>query len=512
MARNQLFYGDNIDNLRQKMRDETVDLCYIDPPFNSKRTYNQIYTNFGGEDKAQAQAFIDTWSWDDRAKEGYAEIISNARHLLPSETIDLISGLRNVLKEGSLLAYLVSITARVAEIHRVLTPTGSFFLHCDPTAGHYLKIVLDSIFVAQGGDFRNEIAWCYTGPGSPGMRQFMRKHDTIFWYSKSSEKWKFNRDAVRVEHDKKTKANYKSGLVGSGFQGAEHLIHEAGKVPEDWWQIAIAPRGKEYLGYPTQKPQALLRRIIIAASDEGQTVMDDYCGCGTSVAVAQSLNRRWIGMDITYQSIALILKRLERDFGIGVIDNIDIDGIPRDMRSAIALAHKKDDRLRKEFEKWAILTYTNNRAVVNEKKGADAGIDGIAYILVAESESIKMLLQVKSGAVDRGDIATLRGDMAREKALIGTFITLENPSAPMRVEANTGPQYTHPLTGITVPQISIVTVKDIVENGKRLALPVSLEALWKAKKDAEGNQLSLFIPKKEASSSGLLPGMEESRG
>lgn len=368
---------------------------------------------------------------------------------------------------------------------------------------------LDSIFVAQGGDFRNEIVWCYTGPGSPGMRQFMRKHDTIFWYSKSNEKWKFNRDAVRTEHSKKTKANYKSGLIGSGFTGADHLIHEAGKVPEDWWQIAIAPRGKEYLGYPTQKPEALLRRIIVAASDEGQTVMDAYCGCGTSVAVAQALDRRWIGMDITYQSIALVLKRLERDFGVGAIDNVELDGIPRDMRSAIALAHKKDDRLRKEFEKWAILTYTNNRAIVHEKKGADAGIDGIAYILTGEDESIKMLLQVKSGSADRGDIAKLRGDMAREKAVIGAFITLEKPTAPMKLEANSGPTYTHALTGITVPQISIITIKDIVENGKRLMLPVSLEALWKAKMDAAGNQLSLFVPKKEVASVPLLPGMEE---
>src|SRR5579871_4027568 len=158
---NTLFYGDNLEVLRRDVGDETVDLCYIDPPFNSKRNYNQIYNNIGSEDRAQAQAFVDTWVWDDRANEGLAEILGNDHGRFTTQTVDLIKGLQAVLKKGSLLAYLVSMTLQSAEIHRVLKPTGSFYLHCDPTASHYLKLVLDTIFVSAGGDFRNEIVWHY---------------------------------------------------------------------------------------------------------------------------------------------------------------------------------------------------------------------------------------------------------------------------------------------------------------------------------------------------------------
>ena len=490
---NALYYGDNLDILRdqRKLRDGSIDLCYIDPPFNSKRNYNQIYNNIGKEDRAQAQAFIDTWTWDELASSGYDEIRDNAVGRFQPRLVDLITGLHKVLGEGSMLAYLVSMSLRVTEIHRVLKPMGSFFLHCDPTAGHYLKLMLDSVFLSRGGEFRNEIVWCYTGPGSPGMRQFMRKHDTIFWYSKGPQ-WTFNADEVRIAHSSKTRANYKDGLVGSGFTGADHLIHEKGKVPEDWWQMAIAPRGKEYLGYPTQKPESLLERIIKAGSNEGETVLDAYCGCGTTIAVAHRLKRKWVGMDITYQSISLVLRRLEHTFGAEALTTIVTDGIPRDIESAVALAHKKDDRLRKEFEKWAILTYTNNRAVINDKKGADAGIDGVAYFKTGKSDNAKIIFQVKSGGVKRGDIATLRGDMSREKAALAVLITLEEPSRPMISEAKGAGQYRHEDMGRSYDIISIVTIRDILESGRRLEIPMSLEVLASARRDAESGQMPLF--------------------
>jgi site-specific DNA-methyltransferase (adenine-specific) len=488
--KNSLYYGDNLEVLRKHIRDETIDLCYIDPPFNSKRNYFQIYNNLGEEDRAQAQAFTDTWVWDDAAIEGFEQIITNDKGRFGERTIELIKGLRSVLKDGSLLAYLVSMTLRVTEIHRVLKSTGSFFLHCDPTASHYLKLVLDAIFVPQGGDFRNEIVWLYTGPGSPGMRQFMRKHDIVFWYSKG-ETWTFNADEVRLAHSAKTKANYKDGLVGSGFVGAEHLIHEKGKVPEDWWQIAIAPRGKEYMGYPTQKPEGLLERIIRAASNEGDVILDAYCGCGTSIVVAQRLKRRWIGIDITYQSIAVVLRRLEGNFGKGVLDYITLNGIPKDIESAVALAHKKDDRLRKEFEKWAVLTYTNNQGIISDKKGADRGIDGVAYFRERD-DNAKVVFQVKSGHVGRGDIAKLRGDMQREDAAMAVFITLEEPTAPMIKEAKTTGKYHHEIMNHKYDKIQIVTIRDIVGEGARLNIPLSHEVLKKAQQ-AAGNQMSLDI-------------------
>ncbi|MCL4254899.1 MAG: site-specific DNA-methyltransferase, partial [Anaerolineae bacterium] len=205
-------------------------------------------------------------------------------------------------------------------------------------------------------------------------------------------------------------------MVGSGFAEAEHKIHQSGKVPEDWWEIAIAARGKEYLGYPTQKPKKLLERIIRASTQEGDVVLDAYCGCGTTISVAERLKRRWIGIDITYQSISLVLRRLYDEFGMQILDSITIDGIPRDLESAKALAKKKDDRLRKEFEKWAILTYTNNRAIINDKKGADQGIDGIAYFMTGIDSNAKAVFQVKSGAVGRKDIAQFNSDRIREGA------------------------------------------------------------------------------------------------
>jgi len=488
-----LYYGDNLDIMRKHIGNETVDLCYIDPPFNSNRNYNQIYDIAGKEKaQAQAQAFIDTWTWNKRAEDSFREILSNENGGFTPQTVDLIKGLHSVLKKGDLLAYLVSMTLRINEIYRVLKPTGSFYLHCDPTGSHYLKLVLDTIFVTRGGTYRNEIVWCYTGPGSPGMRQFMRKHDTIFWYTKSKA-WQFNRDDVRVEHNPKTKENYKEGLVGSGFVEAEHKIHQSGKVPEDWWEIAIAARGKEYLGYPTQKPKKLLDRIIRAGSQEGDVILDAYCGCGTTVAVAERLKRKWIGIDITYQSISLVLRRLQDEFGFEILESIMLDGIPKDIESAKALSKKKDDRLRKEFEKWAILTYTNNRAIINDKKGADQGIDGVAYYMTGVDENAKAVFQVKSGHVSRKDIAQFNSDRQREGAELGFFITLQPPTKPMRLESNSVGMYKHQLMGRSYARIQIVTITEIIDENKRMDIPLSFEVLKKAKRLASDiEQQSLF--------------------
>src|SRR5579859_1584086 len=213
---NRLYYGDNLAILRKKIHAETVDLCYIDPPFNSKRNYNQIYNNIGEEDRAQAQAFTDTWRWDDLASAGYGEILANEEGRFRPQLVELIKGLSSVLREGSLLAYFVSISLRVTEIHRVLKHSGSFYLHCDPTSSHYLKLLLDSVFCGGAtGQFQNEIVWLYTS-GGKSSKHFARKHDVIFFYSKSSE-YTFNIDAVRVPYSDKTLANYKPGLVGSTY-------------------------------------------------------------------------------------------------------------------------------------------------------------------------------------------------------------------------------------------------------------------------------------------------------
>lgn len=495
MKTNALYYGDNLEVLRKYIGRDTIDLCYIDPPFNSKRTYNQIYNNIGEEDRAQSQAFIDTWTWDDHAIEGYQEILDNKGNRFTKQTIELIKGLSNVLGKGSLLAYLVSMTLRITEIQRVLKQTGSFYLHCDPTASHYLKLVIDAIFVPHGGEFHNEIVWHYrrwTGKA----KKFQKLHDIIFFYTKT-ENYVFN--PLYTE--------YTEGSVGRKLQGVLHRfkdgddpvlvsdksIDKKGVRENDVWAIPfIAPSAKERLGYPTQKPEALLKRIISASSNEVDIVLDAYSGCGTTISVAQELKRNWIGIDITYQSIALILSRLEDTFGKVVADGVKLDGIPRDMASAWALANKKDDRVRKEFEKWAVMAYTSNRAIINQKKGADSGIDGIAYFRTNNIDNAKIILQVKSGNVQRNDIAALHGDMQREAAAMAILITLEQPTTPMIHEAKSAGLYHHDLMNRNYDTIQIVTIQDMIEHGKVLDIPMSLDVLKAAQLKVSGNQLPLI--------------------
>jgi len=539
---NQLFYGDNLDVLRKHIRDETVDLCYIDPPFNSKRNYNQIYNNVGKEDQAQAQAFIDTWTWDDYANQGLNEIQENYLGRFTAQSIALISGLTQVLGKGSLFAYLISMTLRIAEIHRILKPTGSFYLHCDPTASHYLKIVLDAIFCSQGGDYKNEVVWKRTTAHNDSKRYGINV-DFILFYTKGS---KFIWNSQYKGHEEKYQSRFKNqdddgrlwtddnltakGLSGGGYEYEYKGCRSLWRVPLEsmerldaegklhftknggirlkrylegikgvalqclWEDIPpINSQARERLGYPTQKPEALLERIVKASSNEGDVVLDAYCGCGTTVAVSQRLDRQWIGIDITYQSISLILKRLEDSFGKGVLETIAINGIPKDMASAKALALKKDDRTRKEFEKWAVLTYSNNRATINQKKGADKGIDGIAYFTGDRDEPEKVILQVKFGKVNSSDIRDLQGTMTRENAVLGVFITLNKPTKDMNQEAKEAGIYQSRFMSQPTDKIRIVTIQEIIEDQKRLDIRLSLEVLKSAEKQMEVRQGELEL-------------------
>ncbi len=539
MPDNRLYYGDNLDVLRRKVAAESVDLCYIDPPFNSKRNYFQIYTNQGGEDRAQAQAFVDTWNWGDEAAEGLDYILDIER-LAPKvgetrwtvQTAELIRGLEKVLGRGSLLAYLVHMTLRIVEIHRVLKPTGSFYLHCDPTASHYLKLVLDAVFCGQGGEYVNEVIWQRQNSKGLAFTRFARNHDVILFYAKSP-KWLWN--AQYTEHNEKyvsgfykyideetgrryrladlTNPNknrpnltyeflgvtrvwrwtkdrmqraYEDGIVlqskpGNVPQLKRYLDEQEGNPVDDNW-VDIRPVQSssgidKHLGYPTQKPEALLERIIKASSNEGDVVLDAYCGCGTSVAVAQRLGRKWIGIDITYQSIALILKRLEDrypDDWPAIEAQILLDGVPKDIESATALAQRKDDKTRKEFEKWAVLTFTNNQARINEKKGADGGIDGIAYFWLDNESNGKAIFQVKSRPGNRGDLATLNSDRQREKADIGYLICTSLPTKPMRDEIEAAGKFRHPLLDQVFDRLQVITVAELFDHPGRPAVRLNL--------------------------------------
>ena len=486
MKSNALYYGDNLEILRKDIDAESIDLCYIDPPFNSKRNYFQIYNRINEEeDRAQAQAFIDTWTWDAHSSEAYNQIITNFEGRFTRQTIELVKGLRSILDTGGLLAYLVSMTLRITEIYRVLKPTGSFYLHCDPTASHYLKLVLDAVFCSQGGDFQNEIIWYYR-TGGVSKHYFARKHDTILWYVKGKS-WTFN------PQKEKSYMMHKYGFKKSDFEEDERGQYSMTYLRDVWEIPSVGSATSERMGYPTQKPEALLERIITASSNEGDTVLDCYCGCGTTITVAERLKRKWIGIDITYQSISLILKRLEEKFSPKILDSIVLGGIPQDMESASALANKQDDRLRKEFEKWAVLTYTNNKAVINTKKGADKGVDGIVYFATVNNESERMIFQVKSGGANRATIATLHGDMISNQAKIGILITMDEPTKSMKEDAANAAIYHHPLMNRDYNSIQIVTIREIVEEHKRLEMPLVHDVLKTAKANTEGSQTGLEI-------------------
>jgi len=399
-----------------------------------------------------------------------------------------------------LLAYLVSMTLRIVEIHRVLKPTGSFYLHCDPTASHYLKLVIDAIFCVKGGDFRNEIIWGYIAP-SAAKKDFPRKHDVIFRYTKSNT-FTFNADAIRIPYSEEfiKRRKYSEGKSGiyaeksSGRDEDDLTGFAKGKLPPSWWTDIKSggqiPR-KELLGYPTQKPEALLERIIKASSNEGDVILDAYCGCGTTVAVAQKLNRQWIGIDITYQSISLILKRLE-EHNADSLAHIELNGVPKDFDSAVALANKKDDRTRKEFEKWMILTYSKNQAVIHEKKGSDAGIDGIAYISdrndKGEIESKKVLFSVKSNkTLTSAVVRELNGIVERDQAACGVLLTL-HPMPNLVKESKQYGYYHNVLVNKDYPKIQVACVEDIF-NGSLIELPNVMKVLKDAEQHAEQEKL-----------------------
>jgi DNA modification methylase len=554
---NQLFYGDNLDILRQYLADETVDLCYIDPPFNSNEDYNQIYSTQTNQDIAQAQAFIDTWTWDDSANMGLNDIVNNKNNIFTVQSIQLILGLEKVLGKGSFLAYLVSMTQRIAEIHRVLKKTGSFYLHCDPTASHYLKLVCDGIFCSRGGEFKNEIVWQRTSSHNDS-KKWSAVNDIIFFYTKSNKSmW----NPTFINYSKKYLDNFYKYEDERGKYRLDHIIRSASMgmrpnlsyeynnyVPKYGWRMIkeklekidqenrlywsssgrpylkrylseqkgvpintnitdihpLSAQSKERLGYPTQKPEGLLERIINASSNEGDVILDAYCGCGTTVAVAEKLNRQWIGIDITYQSISLILKRLEdsfgRDFTKEVIDSetnqikqpatLKLNGVPQDFASAVALANRQDDRLRKEFEKWAVLTFANNRAVINDKKGADQGIDGTAFMVDVDENGKQIykqvLFSVKSNkTLSPTVVRDLFGTIEREKAAIGYLITLY-PMENLIKESKKYGTYQNKMFGHAYPKIEIISIQEMLD-GKRLSLPMTIEVLKSAERKSLQN-------------------------
>ena len=509
---NRLYYGDNLTVLRNDIRDESVDLIYLDPPFNSQATYNVLFRSPSGEQShAQIEAFEDTWHWGDEAERAFDEVL----HGHNAEAAELLRAMRTFLKENDMMAYLAMMAPRLIELQRVLKPNGSLYLHCDPTASHYLKLLMDAAFGVR--NFRNEIIWkrtsshgnvsvgygdvtdsifFYSQGDKPTWNQiylpYTQKHiDTKFTYKEADGRvfttsdlrnpgvrpnlmyeykgykphpngWAISREKME-QYDKEGRLWFPPNKSGR-IRLRRYLDEQPGqKVQTLWDDIApINSQAQERLGYPTQKPLALLERIIQASSNPGDVVLDPFCGCGTAVHAAQKLKREWIGIDITHLAISLIEKRLKDAFpGI----KYEVHGTPKDLDGAQALAAQD----KYQFQWWAV-SLVNAVPFGGKKKGADTGIDGLIYFKPEGKATEKAIVSVKGG--DNVNVAMVR-DLAhvvdREKARIGIFITLTEPTGPMKTEAVKAGYY-ETIYG-KYPKIQILTIDELF-SGKQPKIPL----------------------------------------
>jgi len=511
---NQLLFGDNIKWLRnvEIFPSGSVDLVYLDPPFNSNADYNVLFKEASGEEsQAQFHAFTDTWHWADAA-DTYREFRD---HCKSTVIVDVMESLYGFLRASPMMAYLAMMAPRLVELHRVLKPTGSLYLHCDPTASHYLKMILDTLFGSDG--FRNEIMWKRTpfaGSSKARARQLPKSHDIIFFYSKGDE-WTWNVPSKPYSEKYLTRFKWDDGdgrgpyrktllktfsdetferlradnrLISPQKPGAkwsykQYLSESSGAIQIDdvWTDInALNPMAKERLGYPTQKPQALLERIIESSSNPGDTVLDPFCGCGTTVHAAQKLGRPWIGIDITYLAINLIKRRLTDAFKDDV--QFEEKGQPTDFGSAKALTELD----KWQFQQWAISLINALPRTPGDGKGADRGVDGMLYFYESEDKRQRILVQVKGGGVQRNDVSTLLGDVNNQKFAGGILLTLEKPSGPMRIEAGEAGRYTSKIWhDKDYPKIQILTIEGLMNQTERVDAPPQENPFAKAQREGK---------------------------
>ena len=530
MMNNTLYYGDNLKVLREHIPSESVDLIYLDPPFNSNRSYNVLFKEESGKSaEAQITAFDDTWHWGSSAEEIYNELVTGENLAVGS----MVAALLQFIGRNQMMAYLVMMAARLVELHRVLKPTGSLYLHCDPTASHYLKIILDTVF--NGKNFRNEIIWKRTqahndpkrcGSVHDAILNYVKDEKAAVWYGgghKISDQY-MNSHYSKVDENGR---HYQLIVCHAPGQGPSRVFF--GKVMNpppgrhwSWTQVNIdklisenrivltktgGPRliqyapeivplqdiwadidpinsqAQERLGYPTQKPLALLERIIESSSNQGDVVLDPFSGCGTAISAAQKLGRHWIGIDITHLAIAMHKSRLKDMFNLEPGKDYRVIGEPEDLESARQLA--QDDRY--QFQWWA-LSLVEARplgAQVGDKKGkkgSDRGIDGIIPFIDDHSGKPKqVMIQVKSGHVNSGLVRDLRGVVERENAAIGVLITLEPPTSEMVKEAVSAGFFTSDLWQRKFPRLQILSIEDLL-NEKNIQMPSPYGTFKKAQR------------------------------
>lgn len=532
-----LYFGDNLDVLREHVRDESVDLIYLDPPFNSAASYNVLFkTTDGTRSQSQLTAFEDTWSWAEASAMAFDDVMRSGH----TEVSTVLRAMQQILGESDLMAYLAMMTVRLVELRRVLRSDGSIYLHCDPAASHYLKLILDGLFGP--GCYLNEIIWKRTSAHSSAKR-YGPVHDVILYYAKRPDTFVWNQayqpytqdylntffdqqdaDGRRWKRGDLTGAGVRYGETGMVWRGldvtakgrhwayrpsdmeqfdAQGRVHwpkkEGGmprlkQYPEDskgiplqdvWTDIRpLHNMSAERLGYPTQKPVSLLERIISSSSNKGQTVLDPFCGCGTTVHAAQKLGRRWLGIDITPLAVNLIARRLKEAFA-GI--EFAVRGIPRDMDGARELA-ARDKHL---FQLWAC-DLVDAQPERDGKKGADGGIDGRIYFKPDGRTTKAAIVSVKGGGnVGVAQIRDLRGTIERLGEPMGVFLTLTPPTGPMVREAASAGIYD---TGFQrVPRIQILTAEQLL-TGDKPRIPFGHNVSYrKAEREKENRQIGLEL-------------------
>lgn len=540
-AQNFLYYGDNLDVLRRYVKDETVDLVYLDPPFNSNANYNVLFSEQdGSRAAAQVKAFGDTWEWDQESAKAYHAVVEAGGKV--SQTLQAF---RLIVGDSNMLAYLSMMAPRLAELRRVMKPTSSIYLHCDPTASHYLKLLMDAVFAPK--NFRNEIVWQRTSAGKPVFRNLPKNSDSILWYTKGDEYsfqpmlqplserdiatfnlddndgrgkyntqpiinpgyrpnlryiykdlqgrewqppkngWRFNENRMH-ESEKDNRLYFTKNTIREKYYVSERVAR--GKQVSNVWTDIPLVAGREFLGYPTQKPEGLLARIIRASSSEGDVVLDPFCGCGTAIAVAQRLNRQWIGIDITHLAITLLKHRLKDAFGDRV--SYKVIGEPVSVPDAKTLAQQDPY----QFQWWA-LGLVGARPT-EQKKGADKGIDGRLYFHDdAQGQTKQVIFSVKAGKhLDVSMVRDLGHVVTREKAQIGVLISMEEPTKPMLAEAAGAGFYQSPGWNTDYPRLQLLTIADLLD-GKKVAMPPAgqVNVTFKKAPKAKGEQAeTLALP------------------
>lgn len=535
---NQLYYGDNLDILRLHIKDESVDLVYLDPPFNSDASYNILFkeNSDGSKAAAQIKAFEDTWRWDMTAARLYKETVD-----VGGEVSKAIRAFHSLLGPSNMMAYVVMMAPRLLELRRVMKPSASIYLHCDPTASHYLKLLMDSVFGAE--NFKNEIVWRRSHPKGHAFTRLASTHDVIFSYTKNAEKafW----SPVYLPHDPKNAAKQYSlkdengrryqltsllnpnpdrpnltyefkgvtkvwrwtkermmeadaqGFIvvpkgGKGIPRFKRYLDEQEGLPlGDWWGDIEIASGSERLGFQTQKPIALLERILHCSCPTNGIILDPFCGCGTAIVAAQKLNRNWIGIDITHLAIGLIRNRLIESFGKKC--TFKVIGEPTTAQDAQTLA----DTDQYQFQWWALGLVGARPA--NQKKGSDQGIDGRLFFHDdAEEKTKQVVISVKAGHnIGVSFVRDLRGVIEREKAEIGVLITMQEPTQPMRIEAAEAGFYQSPGTLTSYPRLQLLTISDLL-GGRKINRPFLIYGNVTHRKAAkitpsEGEQVALGL-------------------